>query len=136
MPATIADLRAGLAEAMSSLLRVRVYEQIPDQPQPPAAVIQLAGVTYDSTFARGSDDYTFTLLLISGRADDRTAQTRVEAWIAGHGDGSVKTAIEADPTLGGICGACRLTEATGLQTYDRADGTQLLGVEFTVTLYA
>lgn len=136
MPATVSDLRQGLADAMSTLLRVRVYEQIPDTPNPPAAVIQLAGVTYDSTFARGSDEYQFTIVMLSGRADDRTAQTRVEGWIAGHGDGSVKTAIEDDPTLGGICGASRVTEATGLQTYERSDGTSLLGVEFTVTLYA
>jgi hypothetical protein len=121
---------------MSSLLGVRVYENLPDAPIPPAVIIELQSVNYDSTFARGSDEYRFSAVFISGRSDDRTAQARIEAWIAGHGTGSVKTAIETDPTLGGICGACRVTEATGLQALDRPDGTSFLGTEFTITLYA
>lgn len=136
MPATVSELRTGLSDAMSTLLGVRVYDNLPDAPVPPAAIVELQGVTYDSTFARGADEYRFGVVFISGRADDRTAQARIEAWIAGHGTGSVKTAIESDPTLGGICGACRVTESTGLQALDRPDGTSFLGVEFTVTLFA
>lgn len=136
MPATVSDLRTGLADAMATLLGVRIYENLPDAPVPPAAIIELQGVTYDSTFARGADEYRFSVVFLSGRSDDRTAQARVEGWIAGHGTGSVKTAIEADPTLGGICGACRVTEATGLQSLDRPDGTSFLAAEFTITLYA
>lgn len=136
MSATISDLRTGLADAMSTLLGVRIYDNLPDAPVPPAAIIELQGVTYDSTFARGSDEYRFGIVFISGRADDRSAQARIEAWIAGHGTGSVKAAIESDPTLGGICGACRVTESSGLQALDRPDGTSFLGVEFTITLFA
>lgn len=135
MPASIADLRTGLADAIRTLGNVRVFDQIPDAPVAPAAITELRGVEYDSTFARGADDYTFTVSLISGRADDRTAQLRLEAWMAGHGDGSFKTAVESDPTLGGICGAVRVESVTGLQSIE-VNGIPHLAVEFTVTLIA
>lgn len=136
MPAAIADIRSGLSDAMSTLAGVRVYLQIPDTPNPPCAVIELQRVLYDTTFARGADEFEFSVLLIVARADDRTAQTRVEGYIAGTGLGSVKTAIEADPTLGGKCMSVRVTEASGLQSLERPDGTKFLAVEFSVTIYA
>lgn len=135
MPASISDLRAGLADAISALAGVRVYETIPDAPIAPAAIVELRGINYDSTFARGSDEYRFAVTLVSGRADDRTAQTRLEGWAQGHGLGSFKTAVEADPTLGGICGAVRVEAATGLVSLE-VNNTPHLAIEFAITLYA
>lgn len=135
MPATIADLRAGLATAIAALSGVRVYQQIPDAPVAPAAIIELRGIEYDSTFARGADDYTFTVVLISGRADDRTAQLRLEGWMAGHGATSFKATVETDPTLGGICGATRVESVSGLQSVD-VNGVPHLTVEFSISLIA
>lgn len=136
MPAAILDLRKGIAEALSVLTGLRCYEQIPDTPNPPCAVIELQRVLYDSTFARGADEFEFNVLLIVARADDRTAQTRVEGYIAGAGTGSVKTALEADPTLGGRCMTVRVTEASGLQSLERPDGSKFLGTEFSLTIFA
>ena len=90
MPAAIATLRTGVADALGALSGVRVYETIPDTPNPPCAVIELQRVLFDSTFARGADEFEFNVLMIVARADDRTAQSRVEAFIAGSGTGSVK----------------------------------------------
>ena len=135
MSATVSQLRTGLSTAMSTLLGVRTYDTIPDAPVAPAAIIELRAIGYDSTFARGSDDYTFNVLFISGRADDRTAQSRLEGWLAGHGTGSVKQAVETDETLGGICSAVRVIQATGFQSVD-VQGVPHLAVEFTITLLA
>lgn len=136
MPATISDLRTGLADALSTLLNLRVYQDIPDTPVTPCAVIELRRVSYDTVMARGADEYQFTVTILSGRADDRTAQARVEACVAGSGTQSVKAALEVDPTLGGSCMTTRVIEAGGIQSYDRTDGLQLLGVEFQVSIYA
>jgi len=135
MPTSISDLRTGLATAIGALAGVRVYEQIPDAPVAPAAIVELRGIDYDSTFSRGADEYRFSVTLISGRADDRTAQTRLEGWAQGHGSGSFKTAVEADPTLGGICGAVRVETASGLQSLE-VNNTPHLAIEFSITLYA
>lgn len=136
MPATISELRTGIGDALSTLAGLRSYEQIPDTPVTPCAIIELRRVNYDTTMARGADEYQFTITVLSGRADDRTAQTRVEAAVAGSGNASIKAAIESDPTLGGACMTARVLEAGGLQSYDRSDGLQLLGVEFQISIFA
>ena len=136
MPATIAELRTGLADALSAIAGFRVYQDIPDTPSTPCAVLELRRVSYDTVMARGADEYQFTVTMLSGRADDRTAQARVEAAVAGSGPQSIKAALEADPTLGGAAMTTRVMEAGGLQSFDRNDGLQLLGVEFQVSIYA
>lgn len=136
MPAAIADLRTGLSDALSTINGLRVYEVLPDNPNPPAATISLGRVAYDSTLARGCDMFEFTITVIVGRADDRTAQTRLEAYIAGSGSASVKTAVEDDPTLGGHAQVVRVSEAGNIATLDRADGTSFMIVDFAVTIHA
>ena len=136
MPAAISDIRIGISDALSTLLGIRVYNDLPDTPVVPCAITELQRVNYDTTMARGADEYQFSIQVLSGRADDRTAQARIESYIAGSGNGSLKTAMESDPTLGNRCMTVRVVEAGGLQTYDRSDGMSLLGVEFQVLIYA
>lgn len=131
MPAAIADLRTGLGNNLRTIPGLRVYELIPDNPSFPAAVISLDRVAYDSTMARGADEMTFIVTIVVGRADDRSAQTRLDTYLAGNGAQSVKTAIEADVTLGGAAMTCRVEEARNISTVD-----SLLLVDFSVTVYA
>lgn len=131
MPAAIADLRTGLGNNLRTIPGLRVYELIPDNPSFPAAVISLDRVAYDSTMARGADEITFIVTIVVGRADDRSAQTRLDTYLAGSGAQSVKTAIEADVTLGGAAMTCRVEEARNISTVD-----SLLLVDFSVTVYA
>jgi len=135
MPASISELRSGLSAAIGTLAGVRTYDNIPDAPVAPAAIIELRSIDYDSTFARGADEYRFAVVLISGRADDRTAQARLEGWAQGHGFGSFKTAVEDDPTLGGTCSALRVESASGLQSIE-VNNSPHLAIEFSILLYA
>jgi hypothetical protein len=59
---SIADMRAGLAKNMrDNIPGLRVSETIPDQPNPPMAVISLESVNHDQTFQRGMAEYNFTI---------------------------------------------------------------------------
>ena len=136
MPSSISDLRQGLADALRTIPSLRVYELLPDNPAPPGVAIALERVLYDSVFARGADEFQFSLQLFVARADDRTAQVRLEEYLAGSGPYSIKTAVEADPTLGGVAQTVRVSAASNLGTQDRADGTSLLLVDFSVTIHA
>lgn len=136
MPAAISTLRAGLVNQLNAIAGLRTYEVIPDSPNFPAAVIALDRVLYDSTFARGCDSIEFTVTIVVGRGDDRTAQNRLETFIAGTGAGSVKTVIEADPTLGGAAMDARVTEANNVGTVNNADGSTFLFVDFQVVVTA
>lgn len=136
MPAAIASLRAGLATQLATIPGLRVYAYVPDTPNLPSAVVRLVRVSYDSTLSRGSDEFEFLITMVVGRADDRVAQTSVETYLAGTGSSSVKTAIEADPTLGGVALNTRVQEARNIATEDRGDGIGLLTVDFTVLVIA
>jgi hypothetical protein len=136
MPATVSSLRTGLATALGTIANLRVYELVPDNPQHPSAIIRIDRVEFDSTMARGSDEFAFVITVVVGRADDRAAQMKLETYVAGSGSQSIKTAIESDPTLGGIAMACRVQAAQNIGSLERPDGTSLLAVDFVVSVYA
>ena len=46
----IADLRAGIAKNLTKIVGLRVSETLPDNPNPPVAVIGLNKVSYNKTF--------------------------------------------------------------------------------------
>jgi hypothetical protein len=136
MPSSISDIRQGLADALRTIPNLRVFDLVPDNPNPPGIVISLDRVMYDSVFARGCDEYEFILHLIVARADDRSGQIRLEEYVAGSGPHSIKAAVESDPTLTGTAQTVRVSEARNLGTQERADGLSLLLVDFIVTIHS
>jgi hypothetical protein len=108
----LSDLRSGLATRLATITGLRASATIPDNPQPPVAVVVPSRIIYDTAFGRGSDDYDFSVTIIVGRVHDRTSQTNLDAYCASSGSASVKAAIEADRTLGGKALDCRVTQMT------------------------
>lgn len=125
MSVTVTALRNALATRLSAITGLRVSAVIPDQLNPPIAIIALDGITFDRAFHRGMDEYRFMVTVVVGRASERAAQNRLDGYLAPTGDGSVKTAIEADTSLGGIAQTLRVTEMTGLASVSQADDTYL-----------
>ncbi len=125
---SLTDLRTGLANRLTTITGLRSSAYIPDNPQPPVAVVMPGRIQYDTAFGRGSDEYSFTIMLIVGRVADRASQTTLDAYCESSGTRSVKAAIEGDRTLGGKALDCRVTEMTnqgslsiGDVTYHTAD---------------
>lgn len=104
----LSDLRDGLASRMGTISGLRTSSTVPDSPRPPIAVVMPDRVVYDLNARRGADTFLFTIILLVGRADDRAAQDNLDKYIVG--DNSIKAAIEADRTLGGVANTCRVTE--------------------------
>jgi hypothetical protein len=136
MPAAISSLRAGLAANLATISGLRVYTVLTDNPQFPAALISLDRVEFDSTMARGCDSIEFTVTLVVARADDRSAQNKLETYLAGTGATSVKTAVESDVRLGGAAFDARVTAAEQIGTVNSPDGSTYLFVDFAVTVTA
>lgn len=136
MPASISSLRAGLAANLATINGLRVYTVLTDNPQFPAALISLDRIEFDSTMARGCDSIEFTVTLVVARADDRSAQNKLETYLAGTGATSVKTAVETDVTLGGSAFDARVTAAEQIGTVNSPDGSTYLFVDFAVTVTA
>jgi hypothetical protein len=132
---SIADMRAGIAKNIrDNIPGLRVAETIPDQPNPPMAVISLETVNYDQTFQRGMTEYTFTVSVLAGRVSERNAQARLDSYID-PGSATIKTAIETDKSLGGKVFDVRVTDMSNIGAVNLGE-TIYLGADFGVVVYA
>lgn len=131
---TIAEIRAGLADNLATISGLRTTETIPDNPSPPIAIIDLKSVTYNGAFHGGLTTYSFTVTTIVGRASEREAQRRLDAYISTTNTG-VKKAVESDKSLGGAAYDVIVTNMTNIGTVSLND-TIYLAADFAVEVYA
>lgn len=129
---SLSTIRVALATSMSTISGLRTSATVPDNPRPPIAIVVPESVTYDMNASRGLDRYQFTVTLLVGRADDRTAQNSLDKFVVG--SGSIKTAIEADRTLGGIVNTCRVTEMRNYASLPVGE-VLYLAAQFSVEVY-
>ena len=134
MAATITSAAEGLRERLATIIGLRVYDHIADSFQPPAAMVSIDSVDYHQAFRGGDSVYTFTVSVMVARADDRTAQRKLDEFLSYSGDRSVREAIETDTTLGGRIQAC-VVESGGNIAAIQINEATYLGVEFTVTVH-
>ena len=73
--------------------------------------------------------------IIVARATERTAEASVDGYTAYDGTTSVRAAIEADRTLGGVVDDLIVESATGIQSVS-ANDTEYLSVDFVVRVYS
>jgi hypothetical protein len=133
--ASIAQLRSGLATALGTLPGVRVYQSLPDEVNVPAALVSFEKVTFDKASGRAVALYTFKVTIAVGRTVERVAQSNLDLYVDQSSKQSVKVALEADPTLGGVAYDVYVPE---LSAYGgiTLNGIDYLGAEFSVTIYA
>jgi hypothetical protein len=132
--ATLTEIRNGLATRLATISGLRVSATLPEQLNPPIAVIGPEAITYDLNNRNGLHQYTMTVTLIVARADARSAQTQLDAYVAPSGSSSVKAAIEGDRTLGGKVDTCRVTTVTNYAMTDTLE-IPYLGLDFTVEVW-
>jgi hypothetical protein len=101
--------------ALQTVSGLRVLDTLPDSANIPTngalAVIGMLDMTYDFTLNRGFDSATLSVLVIVGRMSESAAQDRLDGYLQSSGATSIKTAIEADKTLGGAVQTLRVTQA-------------------------
>jgi hypothetical protein len=133
--ALISEIRTGLATNLATITGLRTTATIPDNPNPPIALISPNTVQFDDVFKRGMQTYSFNVLLIVGRADERSAQNSLDAYCASTGSSSIKLAIESDKSLGGKVFDTRVTE---MRNYGQLSIGEViyLSAEFSVICYA
>ena len=133
--ASISSIRTGLATRLGTISGLRTAATIPDNPNPPIAIVIPDSINFDDTFHRGMDTLNFKILVIVGRADERTAQNSIDGFCATSGSSSVKAAIEGDKTLGGTAYDCRVTTMSNYGSVLIGEVTYL-SCEFIVVVYA
>jgi hypothetical protein len=129
IPSTVRD-KLKLALNITGL---RVYDTIPDNIIPPAAVIGQLSLDFDLVFARGADSATCDVMVIAVRMSERSAQDYLDNLLQSTGNSSVKTKIEADQTLGGSVTSVRVVRAEPVSI--TVSGVEMLAYRFQVELW-
>jgi hypothetical protein len=133
--ASVSELRTGIATNLATISGLRTSAFMPDNPNPPIAVVMPSSISYDDVFKRGMQTYIFNVLVIVGRVDERTAQSNLDGFVSSTGASSIKLAIERDKSLGGKAFDTRVTEMRNYGQLSIQDILYLTG-EFTVLVYA
>lgn len=130
---SLALIRQGLAKNLATIRGLRVAETVPDQVNPPIAIVELQSVDYDGALRGGLTTYAFQVSVIVGRVSERTAQRTLDAYIA-PGPGSIKDAIESDTSLDGSCQTVRVEGVSMYGSVTIGDVTYM-AADFIVTVY-
>src|SRR6187551_2451651 len=119
------DIREALASNLSTipgLTQAYAWHPGSEFKTPCLFVMGNGPILYDSTYGRGTDRLSFIVRGVVGTVDSVGSQRLLCQWVAGTGTSSVKTALEADATLGSLVDDLRVTDYGGDQ-YVTINGT-------------
>jgi hypothetical protein len=141
MAPTFQEIREGLATNLASIPNVQVSAYVLGNPTMPAIEVVPGwegrdGIDYDKTFRRGLDALVFTVRAMVGTPTDIGAQKRLDRMISPTGEDSIKAAVEADGTLGGVVEDLHVTSCSGYKAFARDGGTVALGANWRVEVWA
>lgn len=132
---SITDIRDAIQTNLATISGLRTASEVPDNVNPPMAIVQLQSVDYNGAFANGMTTYSFLVSVIVGRAAERTSQRKLNAY-ASTGSGGIKDAIESDKTLGGNAYDVRVEAMTNIAAVSLGENISYLSADFVVTVYA
>jgi len=133
--ASITAIRSGLATNLGTITGLRTGATIPDNVNPPYAIVAPSSVDYHKAFNNALSTYNFTVTLVVGRVSERTSQNSLDAYCSPTGASSIRVAIESDRTLSGVAFD---TIVTGMRNYGSVtigDNTYL-AAEFDIAVQA
>lgn len=133
--ANLSELRTGLAANLATVSGLRTAATIPDNPNPPIAIISPDSIGYDSTFGRGMQEYRFTVTVLVGLVSERSSQNKIDGYCSSTGSSSIKLAVESDKSLGGKAFDVRVSEMRTYSSVSVGD-VKYLAAEFIVLCYA
>jgi hypothetical protein len=99
--ANLSALRDGIAANLSTITGLRVSAFVPDNINPPLAIVTPQNIEYHRSFQNGLNTYSFIVSVFVGRVSERSAQNTLDAYCSPTGSSSIKSAIESDRTLQG-----------------------------------
>jgi hypothetical protein len=134
MPATVSQVATGLATRLATISGLRTSAYQPEQLNPPFAFPTLNRIEYHRAFAGGDVVMDWTVNVIVGRYVDRNSFAILDDFLSYSGAKSVRAAIEADKTLGGVCQTLVLPSGANITSLSSADA-EFLQIQFQVTVH-
>lgn len=133
MSGTIAQVRQALSDAVDSISGLRAVPYMPDNLNPPQAVVWDTGVDYDLVLGRGADEWNFTVNVYVSRTAELAGQKLLDTLREPSGATSLKTVVEADSGLAALVDYARVRSASPI-VIATVNDTPYLSVEFTVEI--
>src|SRR4051812_22392549 len=130
MAATLKAIREGLAANLAVLNGVQISPYVLSNPQTPHIWIRPGEddvVSYHLAMQNGLEDWHMMIEAFTGSPFAESAQMKLDELAASTGPTSLKAAVEADTTLGGVALDLVVTNAHGYAQYQRPDGNAVLG---------
>ena len=137
--ATLAAVRSALQARLLAAYAgqgVRIERVWPDSTKLPALVVRAAGGEYLQNFGHSQELYRFELhVIVSVGPGLEGAQDQLDQYLSADGTLSVRAALDADPSLGGVVHA---TFARRYRDYDTktVNGVEVLGAVIDVEVHS
>lgn len=107
------DLREAIATALSTIPDVQVSARVLSSPTLPTVWVKPGEIGYHAAMGNGHHNKTMVIEALAALTTDQGAQEVLDRMCEDTGTYSVKAAVEADPTLGGV-----VDDATVTRLYD------------------
>jgi hypothetical protein len=134
--ATLMQIREGVATALGTIPGLQASARILTNPTLPVAYVVPGEIQYHASMGSGHSDWNLLIEVQVGTVSDIGAQDNLDAFISESGEKSIKAAIEADPTLGGLAQDLIVQGTSDYGLFARAQGDAVLGVRFRVWVLA
>ena len=135
MPAAVSDVASGIATRLATVSGLRTFSFDPMQYNPPVAFPILQNIRYHEAFAGGDVQMEFSIMLIAARWAERLSYAVLDGYMSFSGSTSIRAAIEADKTLGGVVQTCVLSSSANITSVSSGEA-EYLSVEFGLTVHA
>ena len=134
---TPTQIRTALASAINAISGISCTAKVPANPRPPCAIILPASpfIEYEQNFTDADSWLNFTVRILTGTESQQGAQTLLDSFLAPSGASSVRAALAADPTLGGVAIGLRVPQVNNYGAFVYGEAL-FLGAELSVRVYA
>ena len=134
--ATLAEIRDGLKTTVGNISGIRCYDTVPDNAiNFPVAIFIPSAIEFDLAMQRGTDLYTFDMLVAVQRADSRTAQDKLDAFVTGSGSTSIRQIIYNNKTLGLSDTDARVVNMSNYAADVNLNGVDGVGANLEIQVY-
>lgn len=134
---SVSDIAAALGNALGTIPGMRVVDYLADTISPPVALVAIDTVDYHGSFGNSDVDveHLFTVYMVLPRASDRAGIALMESYMSQSGTSSIRAALEADQTLGGVVSTLLVTKS-GPPASISINGAEYISLPFSVEVHA
>ena len=135
--AALQDVRDGIKTTLeNNITGLRVYDVVPDYALNfPVAIVLPVNINFNISMQRGTDLYTFDILVAVERGNSRTAQDKLDQYITGQGSSSLRQAIFNNRTLGLDNTDATITGVSNYAADVNLNGVDAIGANVSLEVY-